>query len=112
MGVVMVATVLLYSGRENPSWRVPTTRVTQVGRALETMPEIICPPPPLGGLGYTGVQLNIKAPLGAERIWTFANGIAVSDRRCFADAGRKVERMLLGTGRSHIDASIFSSIVR
>jgi hypothetical protein len=111
MGAVMVATVLLYSGRANPSWRVPPARAAHVVGAMDTMPEIICKPPPFGGLGYTGVQLSVKEPDGVERVWTFANGIAVSDRRCFADDGRKVERMLLETGRSHIDAAVFARIL-
>jgi hypothetical protein len=111
MGVVMVATVLLYSGRENPSWRIPADRAADVVRAIDAMPEIVCPPPTIGGLGYTGVRLSVKAPESVERIWTFAGSIAMSDQRCFADAGRKVERMVLRTGRSHIDPAVFASIL-
>jgi hypothetical protein len=112
IGAVMVATVLLYSGRENPSWRLPDARAAEVVRAMDAMPEIHCGVPPVGGLGYTGVELSIKAPDGVERTWTFAGSIAVSDQRCFVDAGRKVERMVLKTGRSHIDPSVLSSILR
>jgi hypothetical protein len=112
IGAVMVATVLLYSGIENPSWRVPPARAAEVVRAMDAMPEIACGQPAAGGLGYTGVRLSINAPDGVERIWTFASSIAVSDQRCFADAGRRVERMLLETGRSHIDASLLASILR
>ncbi len=109
---IMIATALLYSGIENPRWTLPADRAAAVGAAIDAMPEIACPTPPLAGLGYTGISLRVEKPDGGEQVWTFANSIAVSEQRCFADAGRKIELMVLQTGRGHIDAALLKTILR
>jgi hypothetical protein len=108
----MIATVLLYSGIENPHWVVPPERAVEVANAIEAMPELDRPCPPPGGLGYTGVSITFTAPDGGVHTWTFGNGIAESDQRCFADAGRRIERMVLESGRGHFDASLLPDVLR
>ena len=108
----MIATVLLYSGIENPHWVVPPERAAEVANAIEAMPELDRPCPPPGGLGYTGVSITFTASDGGVHTWTFGNGVAESDQRCFADAGRRIERMVLESGRGHFDASLLPDIRR
>lgn len=107
----MIATALLYSGIENPHWVVPPARAAEVARAMEAMTELHQPRPSPGGLGYAGISISVPTPIRDERIWTFGNGIAVSAGRCFSDVKRRIERMILETGRGQIDAKVFAYIL-
>jgi len=107
----MIATALLYSGRENPRWEVPAARAAQVAEAIEAMAGLDQPCPPPGGLGYTGVSITVQTPIRGQSAWTFGAGVAVSGRQCFADGQRRIERMVLETGRGHIDTKLLDGIL-
>jgi hypothetical protein len=112
VSTAMVVTALLYSGIPNPSWPVPDGRTEQVSRAIAGMSRIDDACPPQGGLGYSGVRLDVTDARGGEQTWTFAGGFALMGDDCFRDAGRGIERLLLETGRGRLDAELVDTILR
>jgi hypothetical protein len=108
----MVVTALIYSGISNPSWTVPEARAAEVSRAIAGIPRLDRDCPPQGGLGYSGVRVEIPDRAGTERTWIFAKGFAVSGDDCYRDAGRKIERFLLETGRGRVDPTLLEAMLR
>jgi len=108
----MVVTALVYSGIPNPSWTIPEARAAEVSRAIAGIPRLDRDCPPQGGLGYSGVRVDIPDRGGAERTWIFAKGVAVSGDHCYADSGRKIERLLLESGRGRVDAALLETMLR
>lgn len=107
----MAATILLYSGRPNPSWEVAADRQERVRALIAQAPHEAgtCKMP--DGLGYNGVILSIRERDGREERWQVYDGRAASASGCRIDGGRQLERTLLDSGRDVIDPSILSSII-
>ncbi|MES2443610.1 MAG: hypothetical protein V4574_12335 [Pseudomonadota bacterium] len=102
----MEATLLIYSGRANPKWPVDPAQARAIGAAIDALAE--APPgavPPPGGLGYSGVMLDFADAAGARRRAVFAAGRASIDGKLFVDAGRRVERLILASGRDTIGSA-------
>jgi hypothetical protein len=107
----MAATILLYSGRPNPSWELGADRQAVIRALIAQSPraEESCEMP--DGLGYNGVVLSIRGRDGREERWQVFDGRVVSASGCRIDCGRLIERTLLDSGRDVIDPSILSSII-
>lgn len=107
----MIATLLIYSGIENPRWTLAPAQAAEVAGAIGTLPTLDRPCPPPRGLGYAGVGVTAPDLRGGERAWTFSNGVAMSNQRCFPDAGRRIERLVLETARGHVDAAVLAGLL-
>src|SRR5262249_10091164 len=107
----MVATALIYSGRPNPSWTLAPATTAEVTAALKALPALPDGGRAEPGLGYSGMMLDVSAPGDSKATWTFSKGVATQGDHRFSDAGRKVERLLIESGRMHIDQQIFSQLL-
>jgi hypothetical protein len=94
----MDATLLIYSGRPNPAWQVEGECAREVEHAIANLPEAPEGASPYGGLGYSGVRVDFEAG-GRRRQAVFGSGIALVDGRPLVDAGRRLERLILASGR-------------
>lgn len=107
----MAATILLYSGRPNPSWQVESGQQGRIHALLAHAPQHSgeCELP--DGLGYSGVILTIRDADGHDEQWQVFGGRAVSASECRIDSDRKLERALLESGRAVIDPTMLCSIL-
>lgn len=106
----------MYSGRgDNPTWPLSQANVQALARTLTTLSSIACPEPP-GNLGYRGflVHLPPGAIPGATAVQAFRGTIWLGDwplgasvKGCLSDASRQIERILLDSGRPHLDSDIY-----
>lgn len=83
----------LYSGREDPTWRVPEDKAEAIVSRWNRLPPAPSPPPEPQSLGYGGCWL--RAPDGHE--WWAADEVMATEGDARTDAGREVERSLLAT---------------
>ncbi|QXQ07187.1 hypothetical protein KX816_03830 [Sphingosinicellaceae bacterium] len=93
----VVATALIYSGRPNPSWPIAPKPAAEIAAALDRMPRLVGRNQDLGGLGYSGVAVEITDPSGYQRHWSLFQGVARSADHSFADADRRIEDMVVRT---------------
>jgi len=107
----MIVTVLVYSGRPNPSWTLAPAEAERMGVAISQLK-------PLGGactapatLGYSGVEAAFDEH-GRRRELTFVDGVAYEGQRCWADESRGIERRLIDTGRGRFDPAILPADLR
>lgn len=107
----MAATVLIYSGRPNPRWTVPPPAAAEIAAAMDSMPALPDGRTPEPGLGYSGIMLEISAPGARAVTWKFSNGMASFEGHRFSDVGRKIEKMILQSGRAHIDRNILPQLL-
>jgi hypothetical protein len=107
----MVATALLYSGLPNPRWTVAPSSASEIAAAIKSMPALSRGSKAEGGLGYSGVTLEILTPTQGVATWTIGRGVATLEGRHFADVGRKVEKMILESGRPYINQEILSQLL-
>lgn len=98
----MDATLLIYSGRPNPSWHVEAEPARQVEEALGRLAEAPGASLPLGGLGYSGVRIDYVDAAGRRHEAVCSEGIVVLDGRKLIDRERQVERAVLASGRGKV----------
>ncbi len=107
----MILTVLVYSGRPNPTWALAAAEAEAISVSISQLK-------PLGGacaapanLGYSGVEAAFEEH-GRRRELTFIEGVAYEGRRCWADENRGIERRLIDTGRGRFDPAILPAELR
>ena len=83
----------LYSGREDPTWRVPPGKAELLVSRWIRLPLAPSPPPEPPPLGYGGCWL--RSPDGRE--WWAGDEVVASEGDARTDAGREVERSILAT---------------
>ena len=105
---MLIATILIYSGRENPRWEIDGPAERDVLGRLASLAEVRCGPAAPPGLGYSGIEL-MREP-GGER-WTLHAGVVRSGEACFADSGRTLERALVALGRARLGERIPANLV-
>jgi hypothetical protein len=96
----MEASALLYSGRPNPSWRVPAPLAQRVRETLAEAPAAGAGGGKPPGLGYSGIRLRYEDEDGGARTADLFGGVAVLDGRRLADPQRQLERALLASGEA------------
>jgi hypothetical protein len=93
-----IATALVFSGRPNPTWRVPV----EIARKLEKLwqrlepSEAAFPAAPL--LGYRGCTLDC----GKRGRWAAYGGVVAWGVVYKRDPERKFERLLLGSAQGNL----------
>ncbi len=109
-------TLDVYSGRVNPVWDLSSTTITDLVAALDqlkTTPSFEGPDPD-SRLGYRGfiVELTYK-PSGAVRhLAIYQGGIKETGAQVkfYVDPDRKIEKLLLESARSQINADLYTSV--
>lgn len=106
----------IYSGRaDNPNWPLMQGDVRALARSIPPLFPITCPEPP-GNLGYRGFLVRLPGGTipGASAFQAFRGTIWLGDwpisgrvKSCRSDPSRQVERLLLESGRSHLDPAIY-----
>ena len=87
------ATVLIFSGRRDPQWRVPVEAARRLELLWEQLERFERAPPPAPALGYRGCVLDC----GNEGRW-FSYGEMVETAGAYKhDPERKFERALIGS---------------
>jgi|ERR1043165_9950622 len=96
LGSEWIGEALVFSGRHNPTWSVPSDRVADLSSRWARMRRLDVPLEQPSRLGYQGVRL-----VGPQGRWTAANGVVEyrDDRQieCRVDADGEWERLLLST---------------
>jgi hypothetical protein len=98
----MEATLMIFSGRPNPRWRIDEPRAGEIRSAIAAMPEADAPAFAEEGLGYSGVALDFTDAGGRPSQAVFSRGTASIDGRTYVDADRRIERALLASGRDEV----------
>ena len=98
----MRATLLIYSGRENPGWSVGGDLAQRLEAQLSALAEAPPDASPFAGLGYSGVRLDFTDASGRRREAVIGAGIALVDGRPFRDDDRRLERAILADGRGRV----------
>jgi hypothetical protein len=88
-----IAGARLYSGLEDPTWRVPGEEAESIVARWDKLPSAPSPPPQPPPLGYGGCWL--RSPDGRE--WWAGDEVMAMEGDARTDAGRQVERALLAT---------------
>ena len=83
----------VYSGRPDPTWKVPAQTGEAVASSWVALPAWDGPPPPTPLLGYRGIAL--RAPDG--RTWTAFGRVVSHDGAAREDAERAIERALIAS---------------
>jgi len=83
----------IYSGREDPGWRVPEEEAESIVSRWVQLPPAPSPPPQPPPLGYGGCWL--RAPDGRE--WWAGDEVVATEGDARIDGGREVERLILAT---------------
>ncbi len=104
---ITTVSLVLYSGRPDPSWALSEVQATALTALLESLPRVDGSPP-AGGLGYHGFTIERLTPEDMPRLLVAFEG-AVSDPLSshlsyLADPERLVERFLLESGRDQLSA--------
>lgn len=83
----------LYSGREDPTWRVPGEQAASIVASWNRLPSAPSPPPEPPPLGYGGCWL--RAPDGRE--WWAGDEVIALEGDARTDPKREVEQAILAT---------------
>lgn len=107
----------LYSGRENPGWRLDdadAVRFVERVATLSSLPASNVAPP--DRLGYRGLRVMVAFD-GTQRRFVLADAVVFVEpgdpgaRRMLADPERALEKWLLVTGRSVLGAALVDRLV-
>jgi hypothetical protein len=85
--------VSIFSGRDDPQWRVPTGTVRRLKELWRQLERSEGAPPLAPPLGYRGSTLDC----GTQGRWFAYGGVVASDDAFRRDPERKFERLLLGS---------------
>jgi hypothetical protein len=97
--------VMIHSGRPDPSWIVPDALARALSDRLRQA-ELIGPAKPSGArLGYRGVRIEQRGPLGPS-VWEASGGNLFRAGRCYRDRQREIERRALASGLGQGDAQL------
>ena len=113
----MVATVELdvYSGRPNPSWSLSPADAEYLSDALSTASPLASTRKLSMPLGYRGVLVTIERDL-TTRSFRIVDGVieasGAGGETQLTDPNRSLERWLLRSAAPHIDAELYSSLMR
>lgn len=103
-GTQMQVEADVYSGRPNPRWTLDAAAAGELARRMGELPAAR-PAAPAEGLGYRGlVVTGLEGECSEVRV----HGGQVraecgGETRAYADAGRGLERWLLGTGEGRLE---------
>ena len=104
-------TVLVFSGRPNPSWEISSELATKFMQQWKELPPVEGMQLPASQLGYQGCRIELSS--SEYRIiydgfgYWFKNGKQVEQKR---DAGRKIEKQILNSVPSQY-AELISQVV-
>ena len=101
-------TLQIYSGRENPKWNLTAKQANELLALLDNLSEA----QPIvfsGGLGYSGFRVawNENGTDTKREIIAYRGQLLYrndNSKKCFTDPERSVEKFLLRTGDSTLDA--------
>lgn len=107
-------TLDIFSGRENPSWELSTEQLAALVSILDTLPGSD-PKNSFDGLGYRGflVVISDAASGKTERIKAYKGAVVYSVGgvdKLFDDKERRMENLLLDSGRDHLKADIRDAV--
>jgi hypothetical protein len=90
-GKECTATASIFSGRTDPTWRVPAETVGRLEELWQRLEHSEAPPPAAPLLGYRGCTLDC----GARGRWFAYGGVVASDDIYKHDSERQFEHLLL-----------------
>lgn len=107
----------LYSGRENPAWKLGETDAARFLSLIAALPynSTITPTVP-DGLGYRGIRVAVNSTGVAQR-FVIANGNVIAevtkttDRRNLRDPDRGLEKWLLRTGKEQLGVELLEYLL-
>ena len=99
---MLVASLLIYSGLENPRWTIVGAAEQLLLSQLQQLPVIPGGSAGLPGLGYSGVELIREIATGEVESWMLYDGTVAHAGRCFEDRGRRLERRVIELGRARL----------
>ena len=112
-GGTAIVTLVVYSGRENPSWVLPAAAAAALARRLQTLAPAAADARPPSGLGYRGVTVRLPGPAG-DTVATIGGGVVViaadGTERHLLDEGRAIERDLVGGGLGGVSPAVRNAI--
>lgn len=93
----MRVSVMIYSGRPDPSWTVPDALARELSERLRRAPLLGAAKPAGARLGYRGVQIEQPGLMGGS-VWEVSGGGVVRAGRRYHDHKREIERRALASG--------------
>lgn len=107
----MKATLLVFSGRENPVWILTHQEGKKLYEELRTLPGTLHTWTEDPGLGYRGIEVALDA---AERMRVYKSYVEVisqTEIRRFMDVNRDLEMWIFSTARDKIGDDIYNQVL-
>lgn len=103
---MLIASILIYSGRENPRWVIEGEAEQTLLARLQGLPILPCGPSAAPGLGYSGIELVREGGRSGTQSWRVYEGRVSHGGRCFEDRDRQFERSVIELGRAKVGDQI------
>ena len=101
------ATVAIFSGRPDPSWRLSKTEFEQLENIWKKLHPSAQAPPVAPALGYRGCSVDC----GPRGVWNAFGGVVAHGDEHRADPGRQFERAVLNSSpKNMIPAAVLRMI--
>jgi hypothetical protein len=109
-------TLNIFSGRKNPTWLLPKEQADDLASIIKELPTVNLTRS-FDGLGYRGFRVTFpSAMLGKPtEITVYKGKVRYSDGcgvKYLADRDRRIERLLLKSSNSHVDAEVYKTVAR
>ena len=104
--------LMIFSGRENPSWQLPEGQAEKVFAMLAALPKTTRKAQERG-LGYGGFRVRrsrVKSGLAEE--FEIYRGIAFDGMNYFRDEQGKIEKFLLESGKANMSEEVYKIVER
>jgi hypothetical protein len=109
-------TLNIFSGRKNPTWLLSKEQADELVSIVKELPTTNSTRP-FDGLGYSGFRVTFPARMLGKptEITAYKGKVRYSDGcgvKYLADRDRRIERLLLRSSSSHIDAEVYKTLQR
>ena len=109
-------TLNIFSGRKNPTWLLPKEQADALASIIKELPTVNSTRS-FDGLGYRGFRVTFPGTMLGKptEITVYKGKVRYSDGcsvKHLADKDRRIERLLLKSGSSHVDAEVYKTVAR
>jgi len=112
--MILRVELLVYSGRENPSWQLTESESKRFFAMVETLPKQATAPVE-ESLGYSGVLVFCSDDRHHKSIITIFNTVVTIQQNTksaeLRDHGRKLEEWTVKTGRAKLDPELYRYVL-
>ena len=109
-------TLNIFSGRKNPTWLLSKEQADKLASIIKELPTVNSTRS-FDGLGYRGFRVTFPSTMLGKptEITVYKGKVRYSDGcsvKQLADKDRRIERLLLKSGSSHVDAEVYKTVER